>query len=122
VEKIGKSKANDLRVQLEFPKDLIIYKRKKVEKLKVPKAPDKGVNPIEKLMVKKYKFEGFIGYHSFASFKWSEFHCGLRQVPAMGHRNRIKRWVEEKSSAGNPSASAAALAAFDSDDEKEGAK
>lgn len=59
VENVGTSKANDLRVQLEFPEDLIIYKRKKVEKLKVLKAPDKGVNPIEKLMVKKLNLDGY---------------------------------------------------------------
>lgn len=88
VENIGTSKANDLRVQLEFPKDLIIYKRKKVEKLKAPQAPDKGVNPIEKLMVKKYNLDAYSQIaNSFASPFLNQFNydgLNVREIAQIG--------------------------------------
>lgn len=52
IENIGNVKANDLRVNLEFPNELLIYKKKEIEKLKSPEAPAKGVNPIEETIIK----------------------------------------------------------------------
>lgn len=88
VENVGTSKANDLRVQLEFPEDLIIYKRRKVEKLKVPKAPEKGVNPIEKLMVKKYNLDAYSQIaNSFSSPFLNQFNydgLGISDIAQIG--------------------------------------
>ncbi|NFH70595.1 DUF4062 domain-containing protein [Clostridium botulinum] len=50
IENIENIKANDLRVKLEFPNELLIYKKKEIEKLKTPEAPIKAINPIERLI------------------------------------------------------------------------
>lgn len=59
IENIGNVKANDLRVNLEFPNELLIYKKKEIEKLKFPEALAKGVNPIEKLIIANFNLNGY---------------------------------------------------------------
>ena len=59
IENIGNIKANDLRVNLEFPNEILIYKKKEIEKIKLPEAPAKGVNPLEKLIATGFKFDGY---------------------------------------------------------------
>lgn len=59
IENIGNVKANDLRVNLEFPNGLLIYKKKEIEKLQLPEAPVKKVNPLEKLIATDFKFDGY---------------------------------------------------------------
>lgn len=59
IENIGNIKANDLRVNLEFPNELLIYKKKEIEKLKTPEAPAKAINPIEKLITASFNFNGY---------------------------------------------------------------
>lgn len=59
IENIGNVKANDLRVNLEFPNELLIYKKKEIEKLKIPEAPAKGINPIEKLITANFNLNGY---------------------------------------------------------------
>lgn len=59
IENIGNVKANDLRVNLEFPNELLIYKKKEIEKLQPPEAPAKGVNPLEKLITANFNLNGY---------------------------------------------------------------
>lgn len=59
IENIGNVKANDLRVNLEFPNGLLIYKKKEIEKLQLPEAPVKRVNPLEKLIATGFNFDGY---------------------------------------------------------------
>lgn len=68
IENIGSTKANDLRVNLEFPDELLIYKKKEIENLKIPKAPDKGINPLEKLITSNFNLDGYSQiYKAFAN-------------------------------------------------------
>lgn len=59
IENIGNIKANDLRVTLEFPNELLIIKKKEIEKLQSPEAPAKGVNPLEKLTTSNFKLNEY---------------------------------------------------------------
>lgn len=62
IENIGNVKANDLRVNLEFPNELLIYKKKDINKLKLPETPAKNENPIERVLIEKSEFSGYSNF------------------------------------------------------------
>lgn len=48
----GNMKANDIYVEITFPKDIVIYKKNR-KNIYVPKKPTKGVNPLDKFYSEK---------------------------------------------------------------------
>lgn len=54
----GTIKAKDIHIEIEFPEEIVLYRKKDIEELEIPDRPLKGVNPIDRYIQDKY-LDGF---------------------------------------------------------------